>query len=329
MAVPPLAEFHRPVLETIAQSESSLTIRQIMDLTSDSLSLTVADKQEQEANGAFRWEKRVRWSVHYLKAYGGLISSPGYRQYEATAAGREYLCEHIGQISARDLRDLRSVRLAEQQSEGVCTSAGLQEVATALDKGTPLSVQSSLLEESIGGELFDDTDATPDDLVQTGYQQLQERLASEMLESVSGVTPGRFEMLVLDLLRRMGYGEPEHTGKSGDGGIDGIINQDALGLEKVYVQAKRWPGPVGEPEIRNFSGSLDPYGATKGVFITTSTFSSTARQTAQNISAGNKFIRLVDGDELARLMIRYGVGVVTETTYEVKKLDENYFAEDV
>ena len=100
-------------------------------------------------------------------------------------------------------------------------------------------------------------------------------------------------------------------------------------MEKVYVRAKRWANQVGEPEIRNFSGSLDPYGATKGVFITTSTFSSTARQTAQNISAGNKFIRLVDGPELARLMIAHGVGVVTEYTYEIKKLDENYFADDV
>ena len=127
----------------------------------------------------------------------------------------------------------------------------------------------------------------------------------------------------------MGYGEGVTVGRSGDGGIDGIINQDALGLEKVYVQAKRWASQVGEPEIRNFSGSLDPHGATKGVFITTSTFSSTARQTAQTISAGSKFIRLVDGNELAQLMIRHGVGVVTEYTYEIKKLDENYFAEDV
>ena len=145
--------------------------------------------------------------------------------------------------------------------------------------------------------------------------------------SVKSVSPER--AIGCRLLVKMGYGQGETVGRSGDGGIDGIIDQDALGLEKVYIQAKRWGSQVGEPEIRNFSGSLDPYGATKGVFITTSTFSSTARQTAQNISAGNKLIRLVDGDELARLMIRYGVGVVTETTYEVKKLDENYFAEDV
>ena len=101
-------------------------------------------------------------------------------------------------------------------------------------------------------------------------------------------------------------------------------------MEKIYVQAKRYTaGPVGEPEIRNFSGSLDARGATKGVFITTSTFSSTARQTAHTISAGNKFIRLVDGNELAQLMIRHGVGVIIEYTYEIKKLDENYFADEI
>ena len=122
----------------------------------------------------------------------------------------------------------------------------------------------------------------------------------------------------------MGYGEGQRVGRTGDEGIDGIIDQDLLGLEQVYIQAKRWQGGVGEPEIRNFSGSLQAKGASKGVFITTSTFAPKARKTADRISAGNQFIRLIDGAELSRLMIRYDVGVVTETTYDVKKLDENY-----
>ncbi len=163
-------------------------------------------------------------------------------------------------------------------------------------------------------------------MMETAHERLRTQLAEDLKANVSLVPPTQFEGLVLDLLHKMGYGEPEHTGHSGDGGI---ISQDALGLEKVYVQAKRYTtGAVGEPEIRNFSGSLDARGATKGVFITTSTFSSTARQTARTISAGNKFIRLVDGNELAQLMIRHGVGVVTEYTYEIKKLDENYFEDE-
>ena len=131
------------------------------------------------------------------------------------------------------------------------------------------------------------------------------------------------------MLEKMDYGTGEVTPKSRDEGIDGIINQDPLGLEKVYIQAKRQKNAVGELEIRNFSGSLEAQGASKGVFITTSTFSPTAKQAAQNISAGLKLIRLIDGSELARLMFNHNVGVVPETTYVIKKLDENYFDDEI
>ena len=159
-------------------------------------------------------------------------------------------------------------------------------------------------------------------------RQMREKLADELLESVTALSPERFEHLVVTLLEKMGYGKGQQVGGSGDGGIDGIINQDPLGLEKVYIQAKRWANQIGEPEIRNFSGSLDAKGAAKGVFITNSTFSSTATRTATNISAGPKFLRLIDGRELADLMIEHSVGVVTGRTYEVKRVDENYFAEN-
>ena len=161
-------------------------------------------------------------------------------------------------------------------------------------------------------------------------RELEQDLASDLRASLNGVSPNGFEQLVVDLLEKIGYGQGQTVGRSGDGGIDGIIDQDALGLEKIYVQAKRYTsGSVGEPEIRNFAGSMIARGATKGVFITTSGFSSTARQTAANVSQRNETIRLVDGNELAQLMIRHGVGVVTECTYEIKKLDENYFAEEI
>ena len=163
------------------------------------------------------------------------------------------------------------------------------------------------------------------DKIEDGYRAMQEKLVDDLLDSISQISPEGFERLVVDLLQKMGYGKGEAVGKSGDGGIDGIINQDALGLEKVYIQAKRWQGQVGEPEIRNFSGSLDARGASKGVFVTTSNFSGNAKQTAQIISAGNKFIRLIDGPELAKLMLAHEVGVITQYTYRIQKLDENYF----
>ena len=168
-------------------------------------------------------------------------------------------------------------------------------------------------------------DVSPQDKIDVGYRELNEQLVEDLLDSISQISPDAFERLVVDLLEKMGYGKGETVGRSGDGGIDGIINQDALGLEKVYIQAKRWQNQVGEPAIRNFSGSLDARGARKGVFVTTSRFSKTAKQTTQTISAGNKFIRLIDGPELAKLMMAYDVGVVTQYAYKIQKLDENYF----
>ncbi len=177
--------------------------------------------------------------------------------------------------------------------------------------------------------IVDSVENTPNEQMGKSYRELQSQLADDILDSMKGISPTSFERLVNRLLSQMGYGEVKReTGRSGDRGIDGILNQDTLGLEKIYVQAKRYDtATVGEPEIRNFSGSLDGQGATKGVFITTSTFSSTARQTAQNISMGNKSIILIDGRQLAQLMITHGVGVVTEITYDIKTLDANYFAE--
>ena len=150
-------------------------------------------------------------------------------------------------------------------------------------------------------------------------------LATDLIDILTHTTPNHFEHTVLDLLENMGYGRARHIGRTGDGGIDGIIDQDTLGLDSVYVQAKRWTSQVGEPEIRSFSGSLDPHGATRGILITTSDFSERARRTAETISTGNKHIRLVDGREMAQLMIRHSVGVTTDTPHRARKLDENYF----
>ena len=156
---------------------------------------------------------------------------------------------------------------------------------------------------------------------------LQEKLARELLSGLRQVSPANFERLCVRLLEAMRYGKGIHLGQTSDGGVDGMVRQDALGLEKVYIQAKRWANPVGAEEVRGFAGSLDTKGSSKGVFITTSTFTKSAKSTADSISQGSKQITLVDGAELAGLMISYGVGVVTQETYEVKKLDKDYFTE--
>ena len=260
---------------------------------------------EQSSSGVFRVADRTDWAMFDLRR-AEYLYGPSRGRFLITADGRAILKTHPGEITDADLRP--SIYDNQQGQGGDAAHA---------EKSQPNDVDQTSAD-------------TPVELMKRSFATWQENLAQELRDSIRGISPQQFERLVVHLLESMGYGEPEHTGRSGDGGIDGIINQDALGLEKVYVQAKRYTsGSVGEPEIRNFSGSLDARGATKGVFITTSTFSSTARQTAQTISAGSKFIRLVDGNELAQLMIRHGVGVVTERTYEIKKLDENYFAEDI
>ena len=305
MAVPATNELHRPILEIAAETGGALSARQFTEVLAERLQVTDDDLQECSSSEVKKFSDRVQWSMHNLRLAGAL-DRPARGKYRITETGRTFLAGHNGRVTNGDLR-----RLQEEAEKGnVSCPEGSSDFAAFDGDSNGLNV-------------------TPKDMMDTGYDRFRIRLAGDVKENVAKMSPTDFERLVLDLLKRMGYGEPEHTGRGGDGGIDGIINQDALGLEKVFVQAKRWANQVGEPEIRNFSGSLDRYGATKGVFITTSTFSATARQTANTISAGNKFIRLVDGNELAELMIRHGVGVVTEYTYEIKKLDENYFADEV
>ena len=219
---------------------------------------------------------------------------PSRGLFRTTPAGQDYLKSHTGKITSAHLTQL-SIH-GEHKGTGSLPS---------IPASPPVTTSAS-----------DDDDTSPQDKIDAGYRALQEKLADDLLESISQISPDSFERLVVDLLEKMSYGKGEAVGRSGDGGIDGIINQDALGLEKVYIQAKRWQNQVGEPEIRNFSGSLDARGASKGVFVTTSSFSGSARQTATTISAGSKFIRLIDGPELAKLMLDHDVGVVTNYTLQ-------------
>ena len=161
------------------------------------------------------------------------------------------------------------------------------------------------------------------------YQKIREKVAEDLLQQIKANSPAFFENLVIDLLVKMGYGgsreDAETVGRSGDGGIDGIINQDRLGLDVVYVQAKRWENNVGSPQIASFAGALAGKGANKGIFITTSDFTKDAKAYD---AAGFKII-LIDGKRLAQLMIDHNVGVSTMKTYEIKRVDSDYFIQDV
>ena len=171
---------------------------------------------------------------------------------------------------------------------------------------------------------------TPEESLETAYQTVRNALATEILEKVKSCSPSFFERLVVELLVAMGYGGTlqdagKAVGKSGDGGIDGIIKEDRLGLDIIYLQAKRWEGIVGRPEIHKFAGALQGQRARKGVFITTSGFSRDARE---YVSLIDSKIILIDGEELAELMIDYNVGVSNATIYEIKKVDSDFFIEE-
>jgi restriction system protein len=172
-----------------------------------------------------------------------------------------------------------------------------------------------------------DGKSTPEELLENSYQILQDALATELLETIKGGTPAAFEKIVVDLLVAMGYGGSVEdagkvVGKSGDGGIDGIIKQDKLGLDFLYVQAKRWKDVVGSPEVMKFSGSLTKKHANRGVFITTSMFTKDALEYVEEMP---QRIILIDGRRLASLMIEHNVGVAPAKTYTLKRLDQDYF----
>ncbi len=304
MAVPPQRDFYRPVLEIAAESDARISRQQLIVAAASRLNVSDEDRLEVFGGSgtALKFDYRVTSAALKLSA-AGLLDRPQRGHFLITQAGKGFLTDHSGPIARGEL-------VALQRN---------------LEPNNPRP--SPLPTTDDDDEL---SEIAPTELMAAAFDESLNELMSELQASINGVSPDRFERLVVELLERMGYGEGRAVGRSGDGGIDGIINQDALGLEKVYVQAKRYTsGSVGEPEIRNFAGSMIAHGATKGVFITASQFSATAKQTAANVSQRNETIRLVEGRELALLMIRHGVGVVTERTYEIKKLDENYFAEEI
>ena len=174
--------------------------------------------------------------------------------------------------------------------------------------------------------------SNPEELVEENYQKIRQGLAAELLQQIKDNSSNFFEELVIDLLVAMGYGgsreDAEAVGRSGDGEIDGVIKEDRLGLDVIYVQAKRWEGDVGEPQVRDFVGALQGKRARKGICITTSGFYSTAQTYISAIDSRDSKVILIDGKQLAEYMIEHNVGVSTAKTYEIKRVDSDYFAEN-
>ena len=295
----------------VVNSDDAVHVREIRKYLIDLFDVTEINLAEVLSSGEEKFYNRVRWVAWSFK-HAGLLHSPSRGMFVNTPEGEAYLLSHSGTIERKTLTAMMDQKRQDQD-------ANREEDQSPPPVAAPTETETADLEN-----------ADPDELMDQAFAQIRQKLASDLQEAIARVSPKQFEKLVIELLAAMGYGRPEHTGKSGDGGIDGIINQDSLGLEKVYVQAKRWNDKQISPaDIQQFAGSLDTFGASKGVFITASSFSGNARQTAADISKGNKIISLIDGPVLAGLMIQHNVGVFTQRTYDVKLLDENYFGEEI
>lgn len=250
------------------------------------------------------FRNRVGWARTYMSK-AGLLATAKRGHFSITKSGLAVLAENPARIDARFLRQFPSfVQFQESKHES--------------DSSTTVPLPLSETKES------------PEEQIESAHTQLTRALAGELLARIQSAAPDFFERLVVELLLKMGYGGSRQDagraiGRSGDGGIDGIINEDRLGLDSIYLQAKRWENPVGRPEIQKFAGALAEHRAKKGVFITTSAFTKEARLSADKHDAR---IVLIDGEKLATLMIDHGLGVTLEATYEVKRIDSDYFAEE-
>lgn len=251
------------------------------------------------------FNNRVGWARSYLKQ-AGLLASPKRGYFTITEQGLKLLVEKPGKIS---------ISLLDRYPE-------FQEFRNRKKDQTKVNETNGLIEIVLS--------ETPEDTLASAYRSLRKNLEDEILSSVKESSPSFFERLVVDLLVKMGYGGNRQDagralGRSGDGGIDGIINEDQLGLDVIYIQAKRWEGTVGRPEIQKFAGALQGQRARKGVFITTSNFT---KEALEYVSMIESKIILIGGEKLASLMAEHNVGVTVVGQYEVKKIDSDYFDEE-
>jgi len=304
MAIPDYQSLMLPVL--VASSKGEVRIGSVVDDLADQLGLTSDERSELLPSGKQTvFSNRVHWAKSYLsQAHLVEITRRGY--FKITPRGETVLATHPSHIDNRLLTQFEEFRQFKERSGGT---------------GAP--------EDGSAAPALDTQKQTPDETMRLAHRRIESTLGQDLLDRVRKAPPDFFERLIVNLLLSMGYGgtadNPGRTlGRSGDDGVDGVIDQDALGLDRVYIQAKRYAAEntIGAGAIRDFFGSLDRHKASKGLFVTTSTFSPSAKETGELLS---KRIVLIDGDQLAKLMIRHSVGCRVEDTLYIKKIDEEFF----
>lgn len=305
MAIPKFEDFLYPFL--IQLKDKNVSTKEMKDALVKHFNLTEEDCSLKTKSGsAFQLNDRIGWCRQWLRR-ALFIEIPQRGIYSITQRGKDYLQSHT---------DLRQEDLLQYPEYAEYAHMPVTSKVDSADGKKDI-------EEKLG-------EMTPTEQMDVAFKSINDDLAVDLLQRVLDMSPNFFEKLVLDLLLNMGFGSRNKemaivTPTSHDNGVDGIIPEDALGLDKIYIQAKRYTdNPVSKPEIHKFIGALDEQKATKGVFITTSKFTSGAVETANKAS---KKIVLIDGKSLADYMIEYNVGVSEKKIYEVKKLDSDYFEE--
>lgn len=304
MAIPDFQSLMLPLLKFSADGLDHTT-REAVEALAEEFQLTHAERNELLPSGTQAiFLNRVGWANSFLKK-AGLLESPRRAMLKITARGREVLATNPPKID---------IKFLEQFPEFI-------QFRDASRNNKETSARQNSASEP--------TDQTPEETLELAFQSLSLNLALDLLNRILGCSPVFFERLVVELLVKMGYGGSrrdagERIGQSGDGGIDGIIKEDRLGLDTIYIQAKRWQGSVGRPEIQKFVGALQGQRAKKGVFITTSTYTAEAIEYASRIDTK---VVLMDGQQLSSLMIDFDVGVSVSTSYSIKRIDSNYFEE--
>jgi restriction system protein len=303
MAIPDFQTLMLPVLTAVSDGKDHL-FRDLVEFLALQFDLSSDERKQLLPSGRYpTFDNRVGWAKTYLKK-AGLITQAKRSYLSITPRGLEVLASKPASINMKFLeRFPEYISFRDNQIE-----ASPETAPTSADLVTD----------------------TPEELLEEAHIKLTSSLAGELLDNIKSCSPSFFERLVVELLLKMGYGGTRAgagraIGQSGDGGIDGIIDEDRLGLDAIYIQAKRWEGVVGRPEIQKFVGALQGQRAHKGVFITTSDFTKEAQEYVKNIS--NKVV-LINGLTLARLMIENNVGVSVAAVYEVKKIDSDYFVDE-
>lgn len=303
MPIPDYQTLMLPLLR-FAGDGNDHTTREAVEVLANEFQLTPAERNELLASGQQAiFNNRVGWANSYLKK-AGLLESPRRGALRITPRGKQILGDNPARIDVKYLE--RFPEFIEFRD------------ASRNNRETPTTESVAIV-----------TEQTPEEALELAHQSLRLSLAQDILSRILSCSPTFFERLVVELLVKMGYGGSrrdagERIGQSGDGGIDGIIKEDRLGLDTIYIQAKRWQGSVGRPEIQKFVGALQGQRAKKGVFITTSTYTSEAIDYASRIDTK---VVLIDGQLLANLMMDFDVGVSVSASYIVKRIDSDYFEE--